>query len=243
MAFNYSPKAVTNGLIFCLDSANLNSYPRSGTVWRDLTPSQRNTTLTNGPTFNVNNGGSIVFDGINDSGDVLGNTFDFAPGTTGNLSLELYIYPTGPYTAYVAEPPTTNLGGFFGQGYVGNFVGWGIGMATISSINYWLFQVRNSGTVVTTPTVAFTNNSWYHVVGTFTRNDLSRLYVNGTLQSSASSTSLNNISITPNTNNAKLGLGNIFYAGCRIATARIYNRALSAAEVLQNYNALKGRFQ
>ena len=50
MAFNYSPKIVTDGLVFAVDAANKKSYPGSGTTWTDLAGSN-NGTLTNGPTF------------------------------------------------------------------------------------------------------------------------------------------------------------------------------------------------
>ena len=66
MAFSYSPKIVTDGLVLYLDAANNRSYPGSGTTWTDLSRGGNNGTLTNGPTFNGANGGSIVFDGTND---------------------------------------------------------------------------------------------------------------------------------------------------------------------------------
>jgi hypothetical protein len=66
MAFNYSPKIVTDGLVLYLDAANPKSYPGSGTVWRDISRTGANGTLINGPTFDSGNGGSIVFDGVND---------------------------------------------------------------------------------------------------------------------------------------------------------------------------------
>ena len=62
MAFNYSPKTVTDGLVFAVDAANKKSYPGSGTTWTDLAGSNDGT-LTNGPTFDSGNGGSIDFDG------------------------------------------------------------------------------------------------------------------------------------------------------------------------------------
>jgi len=239
---------VTDGLIFNLDAGFTPSYSRSGTTWYDVSDTN-NGTLINGPTFNSGNGGSIVFDGVDDeisfTNQQYNNTFGYSPGTTGEISLEIWIYPTGPYSSYNAEPPTTNLGGFLGQGYFGGTTGWGLGMLTANGNNYFMFQVRNQGTIV--PTVTdnnhiFTNNSWYHVVGSFTRNDFSRVYINGVLASSTSSTPLNNLSITPNVSNAKIGRINSFYSGCRIPVARIYNRPLNATEVLQNYNAQKGRF-
>jgi len=66
MAFSYSPKIATDGLVLCLDAANNRSYPGSGTAWTDLSRGGNNGALTNGPTFNSANGGSIVFDGTND---------------------------------------------------------------------------------------------------------------------------------------------------------------------------------
>ena len=65
MALHHSPRVVTDGLVLCLDAASRESYPGSGTVWTDLAGSN-NGTLTNGPTFNSANGGSIVFDWSND---------------------------------------------------------------------------------------------------------------------------------------------------------------------------------
>ena len=236
---------VTSGLVLNLDAANPRSYapPYNGVTWTTLAGSN-NGTLTNGPTFNSANGGSIVFDGTNDYTTFPAGTFGYSPGTTGEVSLEIWVYPTGPYTSYVAEPPTTNLGGFFGQSYLANSIGWGLGMSTTSGVNYFAWQVRNGGTIVQPALVAFTNNSWYHVVGSFARNSFSRLYVNGVNVSSISSTSLNGISLTPNTLDAAIGRGGFapFYAGCRIPIARIYNRALSASEISQNFNATRARF-
>jgi hypothetical protein len=67
MATQYAfGKIVTNGLVLALDAADKNSYPGSGTTWRDMSGNNSNSTLTNSPTFNSANGGSIVFDGVDD---------------------------------------------------------------------------------------------------------------------------------------------------------------------------------
>ena len=66
MAFIHSPKIITDGLVLALDAANVKSYPGSGTSWNDLSGNNNTGTLTNGPTFDGGNGGSIVFDGVND---------------------------------------------------------------------------------------------------------------------------------------------------------------------------------
>jgi len=69
--------------------------------------------------------------------------------------------------------------------------------------------------------------------------------VNCILKSSSSSVSLNNVSITPSLTDAALsraGSTGQFYTGCNIGIARLYTRALSASEVVQNFNAQKRRF-
>lgn len=254
MSYSNGPKLVTNGLVLYLDAANPKSYIGSGTTWNDLSGT-KNGTLTNSPTYNTSSKGSIVFDGIDDYIAIPSDTFGYSTGTTGELSLEAWVYPTGPFSSYTNEPPTTNLGGIFGQGYFGGYAGWGLGMSTISGVGtVWNFQVRNNGGIIVDGAFplgynggvysTFTTGSWYHIVGSFTRNDKSRFYVNGTLVASTSSVALNNQSLTPTVNNAAIGRGGIgpFQFGGRISVAKLYNRPLSSQEILQNYNSTKGRF-
>ena len=66
MACSGGPDTITNGLVLTLDAANKLSYPGSGTTWYDLSGNANNGTLTNGPTFSNTNGGSIIFDGVDD---------------------------------------------------------------------------------------------------------------------------------------------------------------------------------
>jgi hypothetical protein len=115
-------------------------------------------------------------------------------------------------------------------------------VANSSSYN-WSFQVRNATNAVNI-TGSFTTGSQYHIVGSFKRNDLSRLYLNGILLASSSSVRLNGVSLTPSIADASIGsAGNaVFYSGFSINKAAIYNRALSASEIQQNYNAQKTRF-
>ena len=69
MGLTHSPRIVTDGLVLCLDAANAQSYPGTGTTWTDRSTSGNNETLTNGPTFDSANRGAIVFDGSNDRVD------------------------------------------------------------------------------------------------------------------------------------------------------------------------------
>ena len=91
MALHHSPRVVTDGLVLCLDAASKESYPGSGTVWRDLAGSN-NGALTNGPTFSNVNGGSLVFDGVDDH-----TSFTYAQpayNTTDSFTWNIWVYPT-----------------------------------------------------------------------------------------------------------------------------------------------------
>ena len=66
MGISRGKSIVTDGLILYLDAANKKSYPGSGTVWSDLSGNANTGTLTNGPTFDSSNNGSINFDGTDD---------------------------------------------------------------------------------------------------------------------------------------------------------------------------------
>lgn len=240
---------VRNGLILYLDAANPKSYISGSTIWNDLTIRENNSSLINGPIYNPSNNGSIVFDGTNDFSSFPGNSFGYSPGTTGEISLEMWIYPTGPYTSYLSEPPTTNLAGVFGQSYFNNSVGWGLGVITQGGINFFVWQVRNFGNIVgvgSTTTSSFVNNNWYHVVGTINRTTFSRLYINGVnlVSNAISSAAVAGLTLTPNISDASIGKGGgqPFYSGCRTSIARIYNRELSATEIQQNFNATRSRF-
>jgi hypothetical protein len=236
---------VTNGLVLNLDAANPRSYPQpyNGTTWTDLSGNNRNGTLTNSPVYSSANGGSIAFNNTSSYCAFSGNTFNISPGTTGEFSLEIWVYPTGPYSPYTPDAFTTNLGGFFGQSYFNLTAGWGIGMNTTSGINNFAFQVRNFSTI-SQPTTSFTNNNWYHVVGTFTRNENTRLYVNGSLRASSSNTNIGNLNLTPSNNDASIGRTGVlpYYAGGNISSARIYTRPINPSEILQNFNATRARF-
>ncbi len=87
------PNIITNGLILELDAANRKSYPGSGTTWTDLSGNGNTGTLTNGPTFSSANGGSIVFDGVDDYVNC-GNASSLNFERTNSFSFCFWIYPT-----------------------------------------------------------------------------------------------------------------------------------------------------
>jgi hypothetical protein len=223
MSFAHSPKIVTDGLVLSLDAGNTKSYPGSGTAWFDKSGFSNNGTLTNGPTFNSANLGSIVFDGVDDSVTVPnGNTFFSGRSqvtvcvwfrlTSGNIP-NLINIPSGSGSVFSIEnssPSSTSLQTYFNNNNPTSFP------FTLNQPTC-LVSVFNSGVVTT--------------------------YKDGVLVDTKNN-SLSSIN-TASTANLVIGrwgwvFGNAI-AG-NVYNSSIYSRALSAAEVQQNYNALKGRF-
>lgn len=226
MSFNYSPKIVTNGLVLCLDAANNKSYVSGSTTWTDLSPNQNTGTLTNGPTFSSTNGGAIVFDGTNDYVDC-GTNLSF---TTTGFSICAWVYPTSATsyrTVFNKGNGTTAAGSQYEL------------LSSFNGSNKFQFDVFIGGARTDTASPStYALNKWYYVCGTRS-GSLNTLYENGV------STNTVTIAGTLNTtaNTTKIGIaGSTLPFSGNIAIAQIYNRALSASEILQNYNATKIRF-
>ena len=217
MAFGNGPRVVTDGLTFAIDAADKNSYPGTGTTWIDLV-ALRNSILTNGPTFNSDNGGSIVFDGVD----------DFGSSTDINIPLitiSIWVYKTS--TAANQGLITRN-----------NTV-WGI--AQISDTLRVFLSVIGSYTD-TGYTIPL--NQWVNIVYTYANTGVAGsqvVYINGTsVFTGAGSGTLSTGRIQGRP--FLIGSANSTFWGGRIAQAQVYSVALTASEVLQNYNNQKSRF-
>ena len=219
---------VTDGLVLYLDAANTKSYPGSGTAWSDLSRSGNNGVLTNGPTFNSGNGGSIVFDGTNDYAQTTSNPI----ANDSSFTLETWVNFTN-FNNSLFRPiiDCGNLG-------VGSL---GYCLAKNTSNN--LYLAINTGFVGISNTI--TNNIWYHIVATAskTANYTMSIYLNsvlGTVNASAITSVLTNsqTSIRLMSNY----VGTVLYSQGNIGITRIYNKALTPQEIQQNYNATKSRY-
>ena len=140
MSGKSGPDIVENGLVLCLDAANKLSYPRTGTSWTDLSGNSYNGTLTNGPTFNAGNLGSIVFDGVDDYVDTVntGTTFQFSNTT---FTLSLWVKTNAVSGNLISKGATASTGG-------------------------WLVGLNSNGTFNTT--TQFDGFSVFPTSGTFT---------------------------------------------------------------------------
>jgi hypothetical protein len=232
MAFNYSPKIVTDGLVLYLDAANNKSYPGSGTTWTDLSRGGNNGTLTNGPTFNSANGGSIVFDGVDDYVDCGLSTFQPT-----QMTLSVWMSRGSLANGGIITRGNINAGTELGIsfGYSPSFGPGGgyppdyyiVGRTTTYN-NQLLYQYPTSSL-----------NTFHSITYTVINNTSAALYYDGNLVASTNTIG----SIGADGTNMMLGKWNNYGPlNGKIANAQIYNRALSATEVLQNYNATKTRF-
>jgi hypothetical protein len=221
MAYQNGPKIITDGLVMYLDAGNPKSYPGSGTLWTDLTRNGNNGTLTNGPTFNSENGGGIVFDGSNDY--VLTN-YSANPS---EITFELVVKPLNISTG----TEKSFLGKFDGSQY------FSIGLQSADSS---IYRVGNGGGTIDSNFIPANTSSFYSI--TVTNTSGARLiYVNGDLKNGSAATA------TPSNVAGALYIGSVggafWYAAFALYSLKVYNRILSASEILQNYNATKGRFK
>ena len=219
----YGPRIVSNGLVLCLDAANKNSYRGTGTTWTDLSGNNNNGTLTNGPTFSAGNQGSIVFDGVDDY-----------VGCGNNSSINLTSYIT--LSAWTKKAYGSSASVAIDKGR-DNYGAWSLLFDVVA--NKVEFHCRISGTnssVVSN--TSYGNNIWTNITTVFTGTNL-LIYINGILDNTT------NISGTIGTNAIDFSIGKAndgFNWSGQVSNVFIYNRALTATEVLQNYNATKSRF-
>jgi hypothetical protein len=217
------PDLIQDGLVLALDASDRNSYVSGSTTWFDLSGLNNSGSLINGPTFNTGSGGSIVFDGVDDY-VTCGNS-TVLQTTVGTISA--WVYPTSGNSSY--------------RGILVKQSAWGLFLFDNNLVTYdWgNIQKRDTGVVLN-------NNNWYHTAMTFTEtagtpSNNAILYVNGTavLTTTVRNSNVSSQSVVLGTGLSTPNGQELFG---RIAGVQIYNRALSASEILQNYNATKTRF-
>jgi hypothetical protein len=217
---------VTSGLIANLDAGNSTSYPGSGTTWFDLSGNANNGTLVNGVGYSSSNRGTLTFDGVNDYVN-MGDKFSINEGSIDiwfNSNVTINSSTTIDYRLF---GKTNNMEARLsvGSGTPGNLrLDWGqTSDNLISTQNVW-----NSGT-------------WYNIVFTWkVSSNNSELYVQSILDGTGTAGT-----ISAEIGNFSLGAARATPQGFingNIATFKVYSIQLSSSQVLQNFNALRGRY-
>ena len=217
-------RAGKENLIFALDAADKNSYPGSGTAWTNLA-GPYNGTLTNGPTYSSENGGLIVFDGTD---DYIQTALVMPSPSTVSTTYEVSFFPL---------VDSYNYRGLIGySGYPNN--GFSLGLHYGSSL---FLQSFNGGS----PNISYLSSVIdltipHTVCATLNGRNLA-IYSNGILLNSTTIS----FDIAASAGSIKIGgyvQGGWGSSNIRLYQARVYNKALTPQEILQNYNATKTRF-
>lgn len=219
MAVRYNPKIVSDDLTFVVDAANVKSYPGSGTTWFDVSGRQNNGTFVNSGNITYANGPARLK--LNE-GDTAG---------TGYINMGTVVESGDKYTKNIWF--RTNAAGsnnLMSAGASAGAVLWCQGTQRYISAghnsSWYQVQYDAGGTSL---------QNWHNACVTYASTTL-KLYVNGELKSTGSSTNITNLDLRIG------GFGTQYELTGDVAYASLYNRALTDAEVLENYNALKSRF-
>ena len=230
---------VDTGLQLWLDAGQLASYPGSGTTWTDLSGNSNNGTLTNGPTYSsTTNGGSIIFDGIDDYTTITGykgvtgtnprTTIIWFKAITLNAAQRLIAWGTNTTGAKYCIRATDNSPWSLRCEISGSNLFGGSSAPNIVDGNWHMLSVVNP------------DNSALSQVS---------MYVDGILLTDIDPTSANTGATVNTASGTDVSIGHSIadalttqYTNGYIPTVLIYNRALTADEITTNFNALRGRY-
>jgi hypothetical protein len=237
MATNYSPKIVTDGLVLCLDAANQKSYPGSGTTWSDLSNENVNGTLRNSPTFSQLDGGYFVLGG---NQDMVTNQTPVTLQGNPNLTV------SGWFKRLVNHG--TNRG-IWGIG--GNATSQGLNSFWLSNANQIAFDIWSGaryGTGTEYPLNQWVFVTWQKIAGPMINTNIV-LWQNTTKYTGSQLITLTSGSQTPNINNVGVTLARISpthtqtsASGFQFSKFIVYDRVLTEQEVIQNFQATRGRY-
>lgn len=243
MAFQFSPKVVTDGLVLYLDAANSKSYSGNGSTWSDLSISRINGNILGSPTFSSSNNGIFNFNGVN-SYINLGNqsTYSF---TSGVFSVDCWVYVPSTWTGGDQYPNLISKGGSAGW----DTDGWSLYMfRDYFGFSYGL-AIRNGSNLLSTGTLVSLSASdldkFVNITACMDLNSI-KMFQNGILKKTVTTmTSPVGPLLPPPTTSTNViiarGPNSQYFPG-KIASVKLYNKKLSDLEVLQNYNATKSRF-
>jgi hypothetical protein len=235
MGLSHSPSIITQNLSLCLDAANPKSYPGSGTTWTDLSGNGNNGTLVNGVGYNSGNLGSLVFDGVDDR-------VSCGTGSLNNLSAFsglMWIYKTGVGPTG-GDRLLTKRSSAQGSGW------WDFLTLPNHAISFNADFLTTD--IIRESSTTFALNTWNMVAftwdGTSSASNI-KLYINANETSYSTSTNGVGGRVSETTND--LVVGNADWANRpfmgRVGVVQVYNRVLTNSELLQNFNALRSRFQ
>jgi hypothetical protein len=241
MSLFHSPRIVLDGLVMCLDAANPKSYPGSGTAWADLSNNANNGTLVNNPTFNTENLGSITSNGVNNY-ITYGNPDLMKVTVNSSFTINVVFKIISPP---IRNDTTTAATVIFGRGATAGSHGIGLDSNKDTGIHRIVMGLRATDNTTVSSLYTISLNTIYFITLSYSPSALVS-YVNGTEFTNLNTASLSGKTISDSTwetfrNRAVTG-GNAQFVEGSIYFASFYDNVLTATEVQQNFNALRGRF-
>jgi len=224
MTNSYGPSIVRNGLVLCLDAADRLSYPRSDTTVYDLSGNGNNGTLQYNATYSSSNLGVISFDGSGDNLRVAESN-SIKTASSGQFTKSGWFIRNGT--------PVENYGNviWHKRTIIGVDAG---GVLTASAYSIYSYV----GATMLDSEVIAEDNKWYYACVTY-NNTATKIYINGELKKTGTATLESEAGVTFDIGSGS-GINN-YWKG-KLGPILSYNRALSAEEVQQNYEATKSRF-
>ena len=236
---------VSSGLVLYLDAGSNISYPKTGTTWGDVSGYARNATLTNGPTFNSDNNGSILFDGVDDYVEISSYTTQLKNLSTGTI--EMWVKLSSTMTSctpfYFGADINNRFELVFGDrgSAVNESAGIIVSEGGVFTLVFFVYKGSSS---------FYFDNQWHQFVYT-SGTEGNSFYVDGVKEtvgySNGDASTQKFFSSIPSATTANIGRRILSGAASQLMKGynsinRIYDRSLSESEVLQNYNAQKTRF-
>ena len=229
MALQHSPSIVTSGLVMCLDAGNPRSYAGSGTTVTDVTGTNNNGILTNSPTYTSGVNGYFTFDGVDDS-LIVSNSSSLK---NNNITIDCVIKNNSSLSGDIIQFGVGS--GSYSQYYLRSFGG----------NTYWDWFPTNTafyGEAAVANASYFPAGTWKNVVVTGSSDGTVQMFINGVSVGGPTRTATPAVSTwTP----ANLTIGGYTWDGYTTASfgyVKIYNIVLSESQVLQNFNAIRGRY-
>jgi hypothetical protein len=225
MSLGHGASIVRDGLILHLDAANIKSYPGANTTWYDISGNDNNGTLVNDVGYNSDNNGYLSFDGVNDYVNVAGDYHLIS-----ELTFDCWFKPTNTIAGGANQ-----VGRIWGKGadLECRFDGGGTAVAGRLSCD---LGGNNS---LTSVNAVWSNTVWYNLVIVMLSGS-SRMYVQSELDATGTRGSIAAQTATFQIGKSASNLGSPFPGS--ISSFKIYNRALSDAEIKRNFEATRGRY-
>lgn len=225
MAGINGPKIITRGLVLCLDAADKKSYPGSGTAWNDISGNNFVGTLVNSPTFSSDKGGKFTFNGTNQAVNLVNQNFS----VSGNSARSVFCWMRSTSTAQRA---------FFGSGTAANSQAFNLVSYVNNAIGVmgYALDFYPGGGIVTYDGI------WHFIGAVANGSSTTTTYVDGVADNSSGGLTYNTTGQNNYIAQSNHTGGNERYYNGDMAIVYYYNRALSLAEIKQNFNATRRRF-